>query len=450
MKSRMTLLGCLLALAACGGGADGHGQRDPAGAKRSPTASSAPKPEPILLGTQRYASPCRLLDSEDVVRIYGDPGPYAYFTQRFLEKSISQARMRSITGTVAASVPTTCRYVFDDKAQTAIDLTVDQYVSPAAARRQWRSIKHLGKGIDSKQLADESGPEWLIKLARENEASMGGVPVRELDPSILFVAGKTQFTGVRRNLVLTVSRKSYAGSFFEPKQLKDALRTTREVFGRIYAKVDDQQLEQVATPVWWGQPQGWPEFLDPCAVFDDTVMRAATGHGTVQVESTSVARDPDTRIRRNTKPGDQAVYNECLRTARVKAHRRTKASWTGTVQLVYGAPGDTGQALLDGVVLRRFFKIEAKAKYSIADVVKAKLLHPVKIPGADAAYLFQNTYKGHTFGWIAVNVGPYVAVVDITRMDGLELDSHQVSRAARLSAAASVAANIRKATEAAD
>lgn len=452
MKSPVVFLVCLLMLlTGCSGSSSeggGGGEKKGATAKKEPTASATPEPEPepIMLGTQRYVSPCRLLTQEDVQRIYGDPGAYAHINQEFAEKSVPTAEMRSITQTIGGAVKTTCRYTFDDKQQTAIDLNVDQYISPRRALKAWKNIKKLGTGIDSKQLANESGPEWLIKLARENEASMGGVPVRELDPSILFVAGKTHFTGVRRNVLLTLSKKAYAGNFFEPKQIKGALRTTREAFRRIYAKVDDQQLEQTTAPAYWQQPEGWAEFLEPCTIFDDTVMTELTGHATDKVESTSVVRDPGTRLQRNTKPGDTAVYNDCERTARVRAGGRTKRSWNTSIQIWYAAPGVTGQPLLEGVMLRKFFRTEAKAKYTIADVVKAKLLTPVEIEGADGAYVFHNEAKGLSFGWIAANVGPYVVVFDASTTKGLAFSSKEIDQPARLAAVAAIVANIKKAT----
>jgi hypothetical protein len=131
---------------------------------------------------------------------------------------------------------------------------------------------------------------------------------------------------------------------------------------------------------------------------------------------------------------------------RLRAGGRTKRSGNTSLQIMYGAPGVTGTPLLEGVMLRKFFKTEGAAKYTVGDVVKAKLLTPVEIEGADGAYLFHNEAKGLSFGWIAANVGPYVVVFNASTTKDLEFHSREVNRAGRLAAVAAIVANIKKAS----
>ena len=127
-----------------------------------------------MLGTQRYASPCRLLAPDDIETIYGDPGSYATFNQIIVEKSLSLPQMREESPKASGGVRTQCLYSLDNKAQTSVRVTVMQFISPQAALRSWKRIKRLGTGLESKQLEQEGRPElqWLIDLAKENEANM--------------------------------------------------------------------------------------------------------------------------------------------------------------------------------------------------------------------------------------------------------------------------------------
>jgi hypothetical protein len=413
-------LSLLLVLTGCStgdteaGGSKPSGRDDGESSSRSDSQKSSEEPEPIMLGTQRYVSPCRLLPPEDVTRIYGDPGKYASFRQETIEKSVSVAEMRSISRTVGGAVSTRCSYSFDDRAETSIYLGVDQYASPRLARHRWKRIKKLGTGLESRQLAQRSAPEWLQQMAAENEASQGGAPAKGLDPSILFVPGRTNFVGIRRNLLITVERKSYAGSVFEGNKVKGTLASTRQAFRRIYQHADDTILDQTPVPSWWEQEEGWPTFLDACRVFDDDAMVASAGRPTHDIETLSVLRDPDTRIARNTKPAWKAVHNECNRNARVERSVGNDY-WHGNLELWYAAPGDTGAELLEGFVVRNLIDEKSQDKYRLRHLVAAKVLRPVEVEGAEAAYVFDYRKDGARYGWIVGNVGPYVFQLDVSR-----------------------------------
>ena len=420
MRTITTALLVLLLATGCasatGGSTKGSSTRSASSPK--PTEQAEPEPEPVRIGTQRYVNPCRLLDTTDVQRIYGGAGKYASFAQEVPEGSVSTAEMREIDTTLIGSVQTSCLYSFDDAADTTVKVDVKQYSSPARAQKDWRRTKHLGSGIDSRRLKGDPGWEWLYELSKENEAALGGVRIPGLDPTVLFVGGHTWFVGVRDNLVITLSRLSYArgSNPFEPKQVKGTLSKTRAAFRSIYAHVDDEDLEQTPLPAYWEQQDGWPQFLDPCAVMDEAAMRAATGHGTVgEVRIDSVLRDPDTRLERNTKPGYKAVHNSCERTSKQGSGTLRNRYWHGDLELWYAAPGDSGVDLLDGFVVKRLFEGKNEDRYSVADLVKAKVMKPVTVQGADSAYVFDYDLKGQHYSWIVASTGRYMTFLSATR-----------------------------------
>lgn len=419
----IALLSLLLVTVGCGGDEPGDASATPSGkASSSPTGAddAAPgEPKPILLGTQRYVSPCRLLDGDDLIAVYGSPGPYATFEQELVERSLSVAQMAEIDKTVAGQVTTSCRYRLDNRADSAIDLRVAQYSSPQRAQRAWKGIRRLGTGLESKELEGKAGWEWLLELARENERNQGGSQVPGLDPTVLYVNGAGEFTGVRGNLLLSLSRKDYnVRNPFEPRRVKGALRTTKEAFARIYAHADEGAPDQTPVPAYWEQRAGWPEFVDPCRALDDTAMLATAGRGSDEVESFSVVRDPDTRLKRNSQPSYKAVYNDCNRSGKLRRNPRAAFSthdfWHAQLEIWYVAPGDTGTELLRGWVMRKLFKGK-KTKYVFEDLVTEKALTKTDIPGGDLAYVFEYGKGRERFSWIVVNAGGYVFFLDGSR-----------------------------------
>ena len=453
-KTTIVLMSLLLMLlAGCGGASDEKTVKDKDTSAGSSTGGTKagdepPKPAPIMLGTQRYTSPCRLLAPDDVESIYGDPGSYANFNQIIVEKSLSLPQMREESKKASGGVRTQCLYSLDNKAQTSVRVTVMQFISPQAALRSWKRIKRLGTGLESKQLEREGRPElqWLIDLAKENEANSGGDPVKGLDPSILFVVGRTEFTGVRRNLVITVAREDYAGQAFEGKEIKGTLNTTREVFSRIYANADNTELDQSPAPSYWEQQNGWPQFLDVCKIFDDEAMVATTGHPSILVEDVSILRDPNHRLTRNNTPGSKAVHNECRRMAGIRTGTLKSQYWHGDLEIAYAAPGDSGPELLEGYVLRRLFDDEkSRKKYHLSDLVKAGALTKTEVKGTDAAYVFAYKERGQRYGWIVADVGPHVFRLDLTRTQN-RYDQVPMATAKLVAGAEMVAENIKKAT----
>lgn len=445
-KTAIALAAALaMLLAGCSGSPKGE-DGDASDSSSTGADEPADEPEPLMLGTQRYVSPCRLLPPADAVRIYRDTGSYASFSQRIVEKSKTAAQMREIGQTVGASVQTDCNYFFTDRLETLLTLDVKQYPSPAAAKAAWKRIKVLGTGAESRQLEREGNTfSFLYEWAKENEANSGGDPVRGLDPTILFVAGRTEFTGVRGNLLITFARKNFAGQAFEGKEIRDALTTTRRVFSTVYAHADDPDLDQSPVPSYWQQAEGWPTFLDACQVFDDEIMVTLTGHASYEAQDDSVLRDPDHRIARNDSPGSRAVHNECGRTGKVETDSVRRPYWHGTAEFVYGAPGDSGAEVLQGYVLRRVFDDEkSRKKYTLADLIKAGAMKKVEVDGTDSAYVFDHTTPAIHVRFLVANVGDHVFRLDGDKMKGLKTTRMPVPRL--LKAGAQLAANIAAAT----
>ena len=451
------VLALALSISGCGGngGEKEQGAGDAPGTSAKKAADGAEgeeEPEPLMLGTQRYVSPCRLLGPDEVTQIYGDPGPYANFIQEVVEDSIPVAEMQAIGQTIGGRVRTVCRYSYDNADETSISLEVEQFPSPAAAMDRWKRIKRLGTGIESRQMEREGtlpGLGFLIEWAKENEANAGGDPVKGLDSSILFVAGKTHFTGVRNNLLLTLARKDYAGVAFEPKEVRGALSATRQAFDTIYGHADDAELDQSAVPSYWEQVDGWPTFLDACEVFDQEAMKVATGHVDREAESSSVLRDPAARLPRNSRPAFQAVFDTCRRAARVKQPGQVLSrSWNGMGEVWYPPPGETGEDIIDGVVLRKLLDPKNQDQYTIEDLIKGKVLREVTVEGSEKAYIFENRYRGLHFGWLLASVGDYVLRLDASRPSGKKTYDNSLMGENYLVAGAEVmAANIAELAE---
>ena len=441
----------LLALAGCGGDdtasprrqADGGATKD---GGTSTAAPASPEPEPVVLGTQRYRMPCQVFTPADVQRVYGAVGAYATYDEEARDQGLDARTMTQISQTVGGAVKDKCLYSLDDRRKSTLSVRVEQYAAPGLARKAWQRTKRLGTGKDSEQLSRESAQQWLVDLARSNEAALGGVPVPGLDSSVLYVKNYGQFVGLRGSTVLTVERKTYAGGDpFTPDSISGDLRRVRQVFTTLYARVDDPDLDQTAAPAYWQQSPGWPTFVDPCRVFDDDVMAAGTRRRSYRGEfaSHSTFFSPATRQRRNDLPAFQAVSNECERTSRdvVRAGRPSRTHVLRG-EVWYAAPGTTGRQLLAGLPLRKLFKVEDQRKYSVSTLVRAKVLRSVEVPGADAAYLFDYTRAGvGRIGWLMAVSGDRLVYVDPEqpvrrKKKGDLLDSEPVPQAQVVAAAA--------------
>ncbi len=421
----------------------------------SPTSADGAKepvePEPLMLGTQRLRSPCRLLTAEDVSRVYGPLGPYASFDQETREQGVDTTEMKGISQTIGGAVSDKCSYTLDNKNDSTLYVEVEQYASPTLARREWKSVKRLGTGKDSKQLSQESAEQWLVDLAAENEAHLGGVPVPGMDDSVLYVKHYGQFIGVRGNIVLSVSRKDYTGADpFSPKSIRGDLKRMRQVFDLLYQRVDDPDLDQSAVPAYWAQSPGWPAFVDPCAVFDDDVMLVATKHRSHrgELQSSSTFRSPPDRQRRNNLPAFQAVDNSCERGARRSRPGHLSTSWILRGEVWYAAPGTTGQQLIEGLPIRKLFPVEKQRKFTIQTLMKEKVLTAVEVPGADAAYLFDYIYPrlGRS-AWVMASSGNRLVYVDaeqpVKNRRSALFDHGPVPRAQMIAATAKALENLK-------
>lgn len=438
----------LLAVTACSSGGEGAPEAEKSSSPSpgaDPTSTAEPEPEPLVLGTQRYRNPCRLLSADDVRRTYGPLGPYASYDQEARERGLSTATMKDIAGTIAGAVDDKCSYSLDNKRKTTLYVEVAQHPSAAEARASWKRTRRLGTGKDSRQLSQESAEQWLIDLARQNEADLGGVPVPGMDDSVLYVKHFGQFVGHHDNIVLKVSRKDYISDDpFEPRSVRGDLRRMRQVFDTLYARIDEPDLDQAPAPAYWAQSPGWPTFADPCRVFDDETMELATGHRSYRGEflSHSAFLSPPARQRRNSSPAFQAVSNTCERTDRVPGRRgRPSRLWTLRGEVWYAAPGTTGRQLLEGLPIRKLYGPDDQGKYGIEDLVKAKVLRPVEVPGAEAAYLFDYTRKGlGRIGWLMASSGDRLVHVDAEqparKRPGALLTSDPVPEAKMVAAAA--------------
>lgn len=367
-----------------------------------------------MLGTLRWVSPCRLLPPAVVRKSLAGMGKYALYEQEYEPATKSIAQMKQMERS-DGYVHGTCSIDMFDKAQGRVELTVDQYATAHDATAYWRDIKRLGNGSelrDAVRAANrnsgsakdplEQASKWFeefnLEATREEASSSGGVPVKGLDPSILYVPGDNTFGSERGfvghygTLVLTLTHSEYANvkNLAQPRQVRDAMGFVRAAFTAMYRNAADSQLSQAEVPAWWTRPAGWAPFAQPCGVLSPQVLKDATGvSGVSEIFEASVALRPKARLAHNSTPGYRAVDNECERSIELPDRRGRHGGYVdGDVKIFYAAAGDSAYRFLNSVVARDAYEEPAKdlTRWTHRKVANGDIKQ-ITIPGADAAYL---------------------------------------------------------------
>ncbi|WP_141003440.1 hypothetical protein [Nocardioides humi] len=416
LTSVLLLLPLLAGCSADEPGARGDGTPTTAAPSASAVASEEPAPKPLLIGAFRYVSPCRLLGPDDVREIYGKPGPYADITQ----EGIDSPQPVYPNG---REVDSQCWYRFDDKANTSVQLYVDQYPSKRAARKAFASTLRLGRGTLSKQIERDLRKDspladvlrGLLEIQKENEAKGGGVRTPAIGEDIAFVSGRGWFEALRGNLVLRLKRSQYQGTPFDAVSIKGTVQQTQEAFRRIDERLADPDLDQTRVDSWWPDTaaDGWAPFARVCDVLDDEAMATATGRAVPDtVTDESVVLKPKVRLRRNHLPGSRSVSNRCER--RQREPGSDENAMYGDLQIWYTPPGHTGGELLDGAFVRTISGVQAEGDVTIDQWRSQGYLTDIDVKGADKAYTLTSEPDGKHDRWIAAQVGDRVLVLDVS------------------------------------
>jgi hypothetical protein len=432
------------AIAGCGGGDDHPAKQAPAS---TPEAAATPAPSTLTLGAQRYISPCSVLPMDAVERIYGRLKPDGYVRQEFYDRSLTAAEFKKATDTLTRSLETVCDYNRRDKHETSVQITVDQYRSAKAARSAWAAIAYLGTGKDSRKLAKKnlSGPgydfNWIAKLARENERDMGGKPVRGMK-QVLFVRGRADFVGYRKNALIRLSYLplSFSTPLFTPSQYRKQAAQAKQAFRVIFEQMDrgDLTQERVGPAIGDEEDVDGTPYLDPCSVLSEKTFELATGRAqTENAESESLPVDTAALRKAADDLYGRSAEATCSRSARYKRKKSDLTSLSDHADLsVRVAPqpqGDqvlsVGTQLIQEWILNRYIKDKAaRARITTKDLQTLGVLDQFTADEtkADALYVFDSTRKTGRKAAVRVaffNVGPYAFMLRVSRHSGLALYS---------------------------
>lgn len=418
--------------AACGGSGGADGAAGPSASSTNPVATPMAPAKALMYGHERFVSPCQLLPVDTATKL-ADYGPNASIQQQYDELPRSAAEMSAMWRNASRGVDSKCLYYTDDARGTLFALTVEQFASPELAMADWTHTLRLGNGADlravermlAKDHAAGSGDprfeqldstfneaidtmdDLTLELAKEEAKDGGGHRVDGLDASILYVPGNGPlgvrgFVGVHGNEVLKLVQSSTRHNPLG--KVKSRLSVVKQVFADAYRHLDDDALSQAPLPSWWAQTDGWPTFVEPCAVMDDKVLSTTVkpdGHLlSDEVESASTERDLSARLKAPT-PSLRATTNGCRRTLDLAPAGRpggkdpiTAAKLAGgtsqeigDVGIWYAAPGDDPADLLASVISHDALRsTAAKTDRSLARLVAMKIARKVTVTGAEDAY----------------------------------------------------------------
>jgi hypothetical protein len=425
----------VLALGGCSdSAADPDASAASAGASgpSTPTAPAEPAPEPILLGEQRYLSPCRLVDIEDVEKVFGKLGDQGYLTQTVLTDSLVGKELERALS--FGRIDTSCSYSFGDDDLTSVRVTVGQYPSPAEARAEWAEIRRYGSGKESAALAAEGAPAYLIDLARETEAESGGDPVARA-PELLFVAGKRDFVFVVGHALVRVAYSSNIDTFrtdrFTQQEYADQVPLMVGLRKRVVQRFERGIEDQSPASSVLGEETllgGVTPFLEPCDLLTAEVFEAATGQSPdpeTEVESYQVDSEKRYRTYREERPLVASTDARCSRRAAV-GEKATKAGGGGvtsySVELTVQPTDSDVQSfeVLEHTLGNRYFEGPAEDSFRISQFLGLGYMRELDGTGADRAFvldskLIQEAAGLDRFkdGWFTV--GPYVVHLDADR-----------------------------------
>lgn len=451
-RSRTPLLAALaaataLVLSGCSGSEadpDPSASAASAGASGTPsptvTDEPEPEPEPILLGDQRYLSPCRLVDVEDVEKVFGRLGDQGYLTQTVLTDSLVGKELKQALS--FGRVDTSCSYTFGDDDLTSVRVTVGQYPSRAEARAEWAQIRRYGAGEESAALVAEGAPSYLVELTRETEEESGGDPVAEM-PELLFVAGKRDFVFVVGHALVSVAYSSNIDTFRPDRfsqeeyaaQVPLMVGLRKRVVQRFERGIDDQSP---ASSVLGEETLlgGTTPFLEPCDLLTAEVFEVATGQSPdPETEVSSYKVDIKKRYRkyREERPLVASTDARCSRRAAIED--KTTGTVTSYSAELTVKPTDSdfqSYEVLEHTLGNRYFEGPAEDSFRISQFLGLDYMRELDGTAADRAFVLDSKKIEEAAGldrfkqaWFTV--GPYVVHLDADRGGSLGKPSRVLS-----------------------
>lgn len=393
----------LLPLAGCSGDDTPAGRAEPSSTASASTGDEAAtgtaaeeQAAPALtIGDQPYVPPCALLPPDDAARLL----PFTTgteVTEHGRGASATEKEMRARGKTVGgAEIATSCDYDLGDPARTVVKLTVRQFPSEAAAAAQWRTYKEYGDGKLPEDLRDNGGvfdalEQATVDIIRDAQKNLGGVRLRGLDERILWQDGQDVYLATTGNLLLELTRGRNYG--FTPALDEGDSRFAERVLTRALTRAEELRgagaEPAVGSTGQVVQPEGWPTFLDPCALLDaDAVDVLFAGAELEEVTSSSTDADPDSNLTMDSAAG-RSVQNSCERNDRERRH-------TAELLVQYVAPGDRPKRVLDSYLSQLAFSDPRPTPEQVRTIRGA--LRPGGMYDVDASYVLASTGGGVYF-----------------------------------------------------
>lgn len=398
-------------LAACDGGGD---EKPDAKGTKGASASASPSESggtetigaelttvaepatPIMVGANRYVSPCRVLTTADVQRIFPRAmRAGADVTQEYLDTSPSKAMLRRDDGVAA----TRCHYYFSDEAKRYLEVEVDQYAKPKTARKAWEHIRYLGTGKDSASLEGEEELAWLAQLARDNERDIGG---RLVDgaPHLLYVPGHHDFVTYAGSTLVRLRLDTVVGAFEDkpltPKQYAKQAPQMAKAARIVQRNATDRTLSQAPASTIIGPEKtvGTTPYLEPCQVLDTALATEIVGHAPNQIVTTE-SLDLDTAgLRAAAKPDDPysaTSSSSCQRDVQTDGPWGY-ASADSKLEIRYVDDPEQATKVMEEWMVVRAVTYAKHDKYDVIDLERAGLARHLHDTAADDAYVYDTKY----------------------------------------------------------
>lgn len=398
--SLLTAALLVLPLVGCSGGGGGSG---PATDASSSSSTSLPSEEPveeaaatqITIGGQAYVPPCALLPPTEAAQLLPLTRA-ADVTERGRGASTTDKELADRKETVTgAQVTTSCDYGLGDSDNTQAQLRVVQFPTAAAATAEWRTFKKYGDGKLPRDLRDNNGvfdalEQATVDIIEDAQKNLGGVRLRGIDERILWQAGERAYIATTGNLFLGFTRGLDHGltDDLTERDARLAERVLTTAIDRAKELRGEDAEPAVGSTGQMVQAEGWPVFLDPCALFDAEVVDILFPEVELQeLTSSSTDADPDSNLALDS-PAGRSVENSCQREDLERRH-------TAELLVQYVAPGDQPQKVLDSYLSNLAFQDPRPSPEQVRTIRGA--LRQGGMYDVDGSYVLASTGGGMYF-----------------------------------------------------
>ncbi|HTK39502.1 MAG TPA: hypothetical protein VL362_01415 [Patescibacteria group bacterium] len=396
---------------------------------RAPGSSLAPK-EQLKVGDNRLINACQVLPESAAIAAFGSEGDTSYIRETYLQSSVSADNLEKAS---FGTIDTTCHYYFEDKANKAITLTVDQYKDSKSATEQWQTAVKLGDGTYDRMLANfqktlAKDPSANTEASRELVAFMkeslpkakreAGKSVDGLDKSIIFNKNRSEFLAVYKNTVLTLKYEAGSANPFDSRRSLDStelagvLGPVQKALDAAFTNLDNAKLSQAPSPTLRNAVTkvGKTAILEPCEVLDAATFETIFGkqNNDPVVERSTTTLTPN---KQRTHADGYPILdgNDCQRSYNAKLAGESGKLRSGYVllELRYAPDGDTAAKNLTGVVR------------SLSDNFTSKDFKKLTNTSADLAYARNTKHGTLLVQSVRFQKDGYVGAITVTKLDDM-------------------------------